>query len=405
MTSDVIQLPLKIQMLMGMLMGHGDAHGEDSFYFFFFFLVCWLVLSWPVLPRVALLGRSIGRSFGRTFGRKDSRIVASTPGVPFERPTPSCMRDTLRSHQLTPPPNLQPPPLRPTQVAPPAVVVASPSTPAAVTPAASLAPEASAAPPTAPAAALPDAPTPALPASPLPAVPAAAPVPAAPTTYASMAKSWATVAAVGGDVSAAPGLSGGGVGAPATSGIPGVGVVSGNNGVVAAAAPVSNGGWGVPDAAVVAPGVGGGVGVGGTAAVAPVGGAGVVVEQPLLSQAGSGGGQGSSRPPSASGKVGVFLFLWLGCLLCLLALAFFRVLACYYSLLDDYQLLIGCRCVSAWLFFLSYTEMSFRPGSLSRLRLSVSSPFVCSTVRMVQGLWCCTGKEGGVSRPIWARGC
>eukprot|EP00904_Undaria_pinnatifida_P000319 jgi/Undpi1/10288/HiC_scaffold_28.g12740.m1 len=188
------------------------------------------------------------------------------------------------------------------KVAPPAVVVASPSTPAAVTPAASLAPEASAAPPTPPAAALPDAPTPALPASPLPAVPVAAPVPAAPTTYASMAKSWATVAAVGGDVSAAPGLSGGGVGAPATSGIPGVGVVSGNNGVVAAAAPVSNGGWGVPDAAVVAPGVGGGVGVGGTAAVAPVGGAGVVVEQPLLSQAGSGGGQGSSRPPSASGK-------------------------------------------------------------------------------------------------------
>lgn len=131
----------------------------------------------------------------------------------------------------------------------------------------------------------PESTTPAPPSSPLPAAAPAPPAaPAAPMTYASLAKSWATVAAVGGDAAAPSSASGGGTPAPASAAaVPGV--MSGN-GVVAA--PASNGGWGVPD-------------------VAAMSGTGLAVEQPLP-QVGSSGGQGSSRPSSAAGKVcGVLL--------------------------------------------------------------------------------------------------
>lgn len=104
-------------------------------------------------------------------------------------------------------------------------------------------------------------------------------------TYASFAKSWAKVAAVGGDV-APPSLSAAGGGAPASASVVAgisANVSSSNNG--AAAPPVSNGGWGVPD-----------VTVSGEAGIAP--------EQPLP---GSGGGQGSSRPPPVPGKVGLMV--------------------------------------------------------------------------------------------------
>ncbi len=85
-------------------------------------------------------------------------------------------------------------------------------------------------------------------------------------TYASLAKSWATVAAD----------SGAAVGAPASASPSGHGH---GNGVTP-----SNGGWG------------------GAADVPAVGGAGLTIEQPV-GQAGSGLGHGSSRPSSATGKV------------------------------------------------------------------------------------------------------
>eukprot|EP00752_Nemacystus_decipiens_P004433 g4046.t1 len=100
------------------------------------------------------------------------------------------------------------------------------------------------------------------PASPLP--PAAPAGPPAPMTYASLAKSWATVAAD----------SGVAVGAPASASPRGTGT---GNGVAA-----SNGGWGgAPDTAAV-------------------GGAGLTIEQPA-GQPSSGMGHGS-RPSSVTGK-------------------------------------------------------------------------------------------------------
>lgn len=119
----------------------------------------------------------------------------------------------------------------------------------------------------APAAAAAEPPAAAPPASPLP--PAAPAGPPAPMTYASLAKSWATVAADSGVV----------VGAPASASPSGTG-----NGVAA-----SNGGWGgAPDAAAV-------------------GGAGLTIEQPA-GQPSSGMGHGS-RPSSVTGKVSLCALL------------------------------------------------------------------------------------------------
>lgn len=114
------------------------------------------------------------------------------------------------------------------------------------------------------------------PASPL--LPAAPAAPPAPMTYASLAKSWATVAADSGVVATAP---------PASASPSGNGVAASNGG---------GGGWGAPDAAPA------------------VGGAGLTIEQPL-GQPGSSGGQHGSRPTSATGKVGA-VRCWLAGLLC-----------------------------------------------------------------------------------------
>lgn len=133
------------------------------------------------------------------------------------------------------------------------------------------------------------------PAPPSPTPPASSPtppVPTAPMTYASLAKSWATVAAVGGDV-AAPSVSTAG-GAPASASVvAGVGVSSGNG---HAATPASNGGWGMPDATATS----------GTA---------LVVEQ-TIPQPGSGGGQGSARPSPTPGKVRLVCAERVMCLWC-----------------------------------------------------------------------------------------
>lgn len=112
------------------------------------------------------------------------------------------------------------------------------------------------------------------PASPLP--PAAPAAPPAPMTYASLAKSWATVAADSGSGVGAAAA----VGAPASAASP-----SGNGNGIA----TSNGGWGAPDPAVAAVGAG-------------VGGVGLTIEQPV-GQPGPGVVQHGSRPSSATGKV------------------------------------------------------------------------------------------------------
>ncbi|CAN0406381.1 unnamed protein product, partial [Ectocarpus sp. 8 AP-2014] len=115
------------------------------------------------------------------------------------------------------------------------------------------------------------------PASPLP--PAAPAAPPAPMTYASLAKSWATVAADSGSGVGAAAA----VGAPASAASP-----SGNGNGIA----TSNGGWGAPDPAVAAAGAGGAGGAGGV---------GLTIEQPV-GQPGPGVVQHGSRPSSATGK-------------------------------------------------------------------------------------------------------
>lgn len=93
-------------------------------------------------------------------------------------------------------------------------------------------------------------------------------------TYASLAKSWATVAAD----------SGAAVGAPASASPSGHGH---GNGVTP-----SNGGWGgAADMNIKM-----------KMDVPAVGGTGLTIDQPV-GQAGSGIGHGSSRPSSATGKV------------------------------------------------------------------------------------------------------
>lgn len=121
------------------------------------------------------------------------------------------------------------------------------------------------------------------PASPLP--PAAPAGPPAPMTYASLAKSWATVAAD----------SGVAVGAPASASPSAT-----SNGVA-----TSNGGWGsAPDAAAV-------------------GGAGLLIEQPT-GQPGSGMGHGS-RPSSVTGKVSLSVRA-AGCFCCcVMCVSFLRL--------------------------------------------------------------------------------
>ncbi|CAM9488579.1 unnamed protein product [Scytosiphon promiscuus] len=119
---------------------------------------------------------------------------------------------------------------------------------------------AAAAPPAQPSETTADAP----PASPL--LPAAPAAPPAPMTYASLAKSWATVAADSGVAAAAP---------PASASPSGNGVAASNGG--------GSSGWGAPDAAPA------------------VGAAGLTIEQPL-GQPGSSVGQHGSRPTSATGK-------------------------------------------------------------------------------------------------------
>ncbi|CBJ29085.1 conserved unknown protein [Ectocarpus siliculosus] len=111
------------------------------------------------------------------------------------------------------------------------------------------------------------------PASPLP--PAAPAAPPAPMTYASLAKSWATVAADSGSGVGAAAA----VGAPASAASP-----SGNGNGIA----TSNGGWGAPDPAAAAAG-------------AVAGGAVLTIEQPV-GQPGPGVVQHGSRPSSATGK-------------------------------------------------------------------------------------------------------
>lgn len=100
-----------------------------------------------------------------------------------------------------------------------------------------------------------------------------------PTTYASLAKSWASIAAEGGESAATPSSHG-------TGGFPSVSVNAGASGN-GNPAPASNGGWGLPDATV-----------------ASSGGESSFTSPKLLSPGvGTGGMQGSSRPSSASSKV------------------------------------------------------------------------------------------------------